>query len=173
MQRLSTALRWIFLPVIVLTCGFLSGSSFGETTGQFSVIIHPDGPLYVGDQVSFEVLAPPATRSEGHQVQVSLAGKALGSAGFAPYGISSRSEADLWWVWDTRQLQPGAYTLTFTSLPDDKKWAETIPLRPADRVPLPEPQAHWTKTTTVCCNIYTITGTDAARDIGTLERLHR
>jgi len=44
-------------------------------------------------------------------------------------------------------------------------------LHPASQVPPPEPAAHWTSTTTVCCDIYYITGTDAARDIGRLGQI--
>lgn len=127
----------------------------------YSVVTHPDGPLYVGDQVSFEVFAP-AGQSNGETVTVSLAGQALGSTSFAPYGIGRRDQATLWWAWDTRGLDAGKYKLTF-SMSSGYSWSETISLRPAGR--LPSPEAQWTSTVTACCNIYYITGTDAARDI--------
>jgi hypothetical protein len=137
---------------------------------QITVISHPDGPLYIGDQVSFEVLAPPATGDNSGSIEVNFNGQMLGSAGFAPYGIGERSQATLWWIWDTRDLKPGRYTVTFTRLPDNTVWTETFTLHPADQVPLPEPGAHWVSTTTVCCNLYYITGTAAERDIATLSQ---
>ena len=135
---------------------------------QITVISHPDGPLYVGDQVSFEILAPTATGDKNDSIEVTFDGQELGSAGFAPYGIGGRSQATLWWVWDTRGLKPGSYSLTFTHLPDNTTWTDTFSLRPADQVLLPESEAHWVSTTTVCCNLYYITGTAAERDIATL-----
>jgi hypothetical protein len=138
--------------------------------GQITVIPHPDGPLYVGDQVSFEILVPAATGDDPGSIKVTFNGLELGSAGVAPYGIGGRSQATLWWVWDTRDLKPGRHTLTFTHLPDNLTWTETFLLHPADQVPLPEPGAHWDSTTTVCCNLYYITGTAAERDLATLSR---
>jgi len=137
---------------------------------QITVISHPDGPLYVGDQISFEVLAPAEIGDKTGSIEVTFDGQELGSAGFAPYGIGGRSQATLWWVWNTRDLKPGSYTLTFIRLPDNLTWTETFLLHPADQVPLPEPEAHWVSTATVCCNLYYITGTTAERDIVTLSQ---
>jgi hypothetical protein len=137
---------------------------------QITIISHPDGPLYVGDQASFEVLSPTATNDNTDSIEVSFNGQKLGSAGFALYGIGGRNQATLWWVWDTHDLKPGSYTLTFTRLPDNTTWTETFFLLPADKVPSPEPGAHWDSTTSVCCNLYYITGTAAERDIATLSQ---
>ena len=136
--------------------------------GQMDVITHPDGPLYIGDRVSFEVLAPNTTKAQDSTVEVEFNGQALGSASFSPFGIGGREQATLWWVWNTGDLKPGRYTLTFTSLPDNLTWSETVSLHPANRVPPPEPQAHWASTTTTCCILHYITGTAAERDIATL-----
>ncbi len=136
---------------------------------KVDVITHPDGPLYVGDQVSFEVLTPGAMQPRG-SVEVRLEGQVIGSVGFSPYGIAGRDQATLWWVWDTRHLKPGNYTLTFTCLPDDYTWNETVALHPANQIPPPEPEAHWASTLTACCTLYYITGTAAERDIASLGR---
>ncbi|HEX7541447.1 MAG TPA: hypothetical protein VF352_04885, partial [Anaerolineales bacterium] len=116
------------------------------------------------------VLDPAATGDKTGSIEVTFDGQELGSAGFAPYGIGGRSQATLWWVWNTRDLKPGSYTLTFIRLPDNITWTETFSLHPADQVPLPEPEAHWVSTATVCCNLYYITGTAAERDIVTLSQ---
>ncbi len=135
----------------------------------YDVITHPDGPLYVGDRVSFEVFAPQG-ESTGEVVEVSFDEQTLGSASFAPFGIGQRDQATFWWVWDTSGLEPGDYSVTFT-LGSGYSWVEEISLLPASQVPPPEPEAAWTSTTTECCIIYYITNTDAARDIEILSAL--
>ncbi len=166
MRRLLTPARCLLILVLLAACSAVPAVP-GE---QFSVITHPDGPLYVGDQVSFEVLAPGSFQTAGHRVQVSFQGRTLGGADFGPFGIGGRSEAALWWVWDTHGLQPGSYVLDFASSPGGKTWTETVSLHPAGQVPPPEPGAAWAEATTVCCTIYYITGTDAARDLARLEQ---
>jgi len=137
---------------------------------KLEVITHPDGPLYVGDRVSFEVLSPQAGKGRDDTIEVKFNGQSLGSAGIAPFGIGGRREAALWWVWDTHSLEPGRYSLSFTRASDQLSWTETFSLHPASQVPPPEPEAHWAESVTVCCVIHYITGTAAARDIDSLGR---
>jgi hypothetical protein len=155
----------LFICILLVSCTPI------RPAGQITVISHPDGPLYVGDQVSFEIITPASSDGNTGSLDVTFDGKKLGSAGFAPYGIGGRSQATLWWVWDTRGLDPGPHTLTFTRLPANIPWNETFTLRPADQVPPPEPGAHWITTTTVCCTLYYISGTAAERDIATLSQV--
>jgi hypothetical protein len=146
----------------------LDSCSPTQPVSQNIVITHPDGFLYVGDQVSFEVLVPSSSGDNNTSIEVAYNGQKLGSAPFAPYGIGGRSQATLWWVWNTRNLKPGTYNLTFTRQPEKTTWTENFTLHPANQVPPPEPQAHWVSTATVCCNLYYITGTTADRDIDLL-----
>ena len=155
-----------FLILVLLS----AGCSRLPPAEKPQVITHPDGPLYVGDQVSFEVLAGNAAVGSDSTVEVKLDGKTLGDANYGSYGLGGREEAALWWVWDTRDLKAGSYTLTFVSHPDNSTWTESYTLYPASRVPLPEPGAHWVSFTTSCCILHYITGTDAERDIATLGR---
>ncbi|MGB8214304.1 MAG: hypothetical protein WCE68_12170 [Anaerolineales bacterium] len=155
---------------LILVC-FLGACSPAQPANKMEVITHPDGPLYVGDQVSFEVLTPAAPEIQGGSVQITFQGKDLGNAAFAPFGIGKRSEATLWWAWDTHGLKPGPYTLTFTRLPDNFSWNETFSLRPESQVPPPEPGAHWASITSVCCTIHYITGSAAERDIASLSQV--
>ncbi|MFA5873693.1 MAG: hypothetical protein WC832_06980 [Anaerolineales bacterium] len=158
------------LTLLLLAYLLLASCAPVRPAEQITVIPHPDGLLYVGDQVSFEVLIPAATGDKTGSIEVTFDGQELGSAGIAPYGIGGRNQATLWWVWNTRDLKPGSYTLTFTRLPDNTTWTETFSLHPADLVPSPEPNAHWVSTATVCCNLYYITGTATERDIATLSQ---
>ncbi len=162
---------WFLIAVLLAACALPGLGIPLVSSPEYRVIVHPDGGVFVGDQVSFEVLAPSSGQSAGREVQVSFDGRTIGSAGFQPFGFSERSEAALWWVWNTRDLKPGAYKLTFTVLPSNVHWEETIDLRPSSQVPAPEADAHWASTTTTCCTIYYITGTDAARDISTLSNI--
>src|SRR5664280_255113 len=148
----------------------LEGCSPAQPAGQLQVIAHPDGPLFVGDQVSFEILGPIAPGEQGGSIQVTFQGQELGQASFAPFGMGSRNQATLWWAWDTRNLKPGRYAVTFSRLPDKFSWTESFALRPASQVPPPQPGAHWTALNTTCCIIHYITGTAAARDIDVLGR---
>jgi len=158
----------MLITALAAGCAFPGRLSPHRSEAGYTVVTHPDGQLYVGDQVSFEVVAPEGGETAGHRLEISFRGSTLGSNVFQPYGLGERSEAVFWWVWDTRGLEPGSYTVDFSSLPDGASWTDSISLRPASQIPAPEPEAHWTETRTVCCTIYTITGTDAARDIEAL-----
>jgi len=163
-------MRRLLVCVCLGIACLLIGCSPAQPAGQLQVIAHPDGPLYVGDQVSFEVLAPVPPGKQDGSVQVAFQGHTLGQAGFAPFGMGRRNQATLWWVWDTSGLKPGRYALTFTRLPDKFSWGETFSLRPENQVPPPQPGAHWASSTTTCCIFHYITGTAAARDILILGR---
>jgi hypothetical protein len=134
----------------------------------FSIRVHPDGPLYVGDRVSFEVLAPDGFDPKDKVVLLESDGQMLGEQAFRPFGIGGRSQATFFWVWDTSGLESGSHSLTFRIRPDEFSWTETLTLLPAADVPSPEPHARWESITSDCCLIYYITGTDAQRDIETL-----
>ncbi|MFH1908275.1 MAG: hypothetical protein ABIL11_12985 [Chloroflexota bacterium] len=162
--------RLVTVHFLLITCLLASCVALITPVEKFSVITHPDGPLYVGDQVSFEVLAPAGSKPEGSEVQVRLGDKELGRAGFGPYGVGGRVEAILWWVWDTSHLQPGPETLTFTILPDGPSWQETVTLHPQSGVPPPEPEAHWAAAISDCCSLNYITGSAAERDISVLAQ---
>jgi len=142
-----------------------------ETSAEvsaFTVRYHPDGPLYVGDQVSIEVIAPEGIDLEHSEVQVSVKEASigeLGSAKFGAFGIGGRYQATLTWVWDTQELEPGNYTLDFNIKPGVADWTEEITLLLGNRLPAPEPQAYWVSVEIDCCVVHYISGTPAGRDI--------
>ena len=183
MHRPSVLLRSLLVTILLVGCAL---PAVPGGAARFTVILHPDGPLYVGDRVSFEIVAPAGFDSAGQRVTVSLSGQALGQAGFAAYGVGGRQEAVLWWVWNTHGLHPGVYALSFAVTPGGEReggtvdqvppsggdrWTEGVSLLPGSEVPPPEPGAHWAALTTTCCTLYYITGTDAARDIASLGRI--
>lgn len=137
----------------------------------FSVRFHPDGPLYAGDLISIEVIAPPGMDLRDREVAVQLEtviGRYLSTARFAPYGIAGRLQATLTWVWDTSGLEDRDYNLRFAIEPEGTTWIETVHLEPAWEVPPPEPHARWATRESTCCVIHFITGTASARDIDRL-----
>jgi hypothetical protein len=140
----------------------------------FGLRLHPDGPIYVGDQVSFEVIAPAQADMEGKSAQVRLTdppGDLNAQAGFGRHGIGGRQQANLLWAWDTSQLPAGEYTLTVSIQPDGPTWSETVSLLPHGQIPPPEPQARWASESTACCTVFYITGTTAERDLAALLKM--
>jgi len=138
----------------------------------FAVRLHPDGPLYVGDRVSLEIIAPQQTDLKDHSVEVQVdapQGPSLAAVDFGRYGIGGRSQATLMWAWDTSALEAGEHTLTFKINPDGPTWTQNVKLNPKDEVPPPEPQAKWASVESKYCLLYYITGTAAERDIQKLK----
>jgi hypothetical protein len=142
--------------------------------GGYLVRLHPDGPLYVGDQVSIEVISPESEDQEDKSVQIQVMGfgsNDLGSAGFSEHGIGGRVQATFNWVWDTSDLQAGDYQVKFEVQPEGPTWTETVSLLPNGDVPSPEPAATWETIALDCCEINFITGTDFAQDVPELVDL--
>ena len=139
-----------------------------------TLLLHPDGGLYVGDQVSIEIFIPQVDQTTGSANQVLVNGpdgNTLGMAGFGVYGLGQRVEAMMVWAWDTRGLEAGDYPLSFTLQPGGQVWTETISLLPQEALPWPEPQAHWATAHSKCCTLHYITDTAAERDLSSLLSL--
>jgi hypothetical protein len=138
------------------------------SSSPFVVRFHPDGVLYVGDQVSLEVISPSDLDVADKSVRVEVEAHSrleLGTADFQPYGIAGRSQATLLWVWDTRGLDPGEYRLHFSLQPQGMAWQESVILRPEGERPLNERLARWESLDSQCCRVHYITHTEAARDL--------
>jgi len=142
--------------------------------GPFPVHLHPDGGLYVGDQVSFEIIAPVGANLNGRTARVSVSQpdqKQLGTAEFGGFGIAGRTQATLTWAWDTRNLEAGDYPVSIAIEPGGPTWTETVSLQSQASLLPPEPDAHWASTESECCLIYYVTGTDAERDLARLVEM--
>ena len=131
---------------------------------DFNLRVHPDGNLFVGDQISFEVIAPRGEDLSGARVSLVYEVEELGNARFQPYGIGGRQQATLWWVWDTANLTPGMHTVRII-VDNGPEWTEAIELRPASEYVYPEPDASWATLETDCCVLHYVTGSAAARDL--------
>jgi hypothetical protein len=142
-----------------------------------SVRIHPEGPVFIGDQISIEILTPENTTltlEELTEVQVLIddpANTVLGPVQFGRDGRTGRLKAALQWAWDTHGLSPGRYTLTFTTSPYELTWSEDVYISDPIEKPQSEREAHWASVETECCIIHYITGTAAERDMELLRQL--
>ncbi len=138
---------------------------------DFEIITHPDGGLYVGDRISFEVIPPDALDVTTATLRILPAGSdSAFETRFAPYGIAGRMQATLYWVWDTSALAAGAHSLTLAVQPLGYTWTYTVTLGAAETLPPPEPDAHWLTRETDCCIFHYVSDTAAAREItATLE----
>lgn len=134
------------------------------------VRLHPEEALYVGDLVSFEVIAPTAQPYLNQPLTVTLTAPptSIGSATFQPYGFDRRPQATLLWAWDTHALSPGEYTLNFAIPNLLQQWRQTVTLLPRSAMPSAQKTAQWQTLSTDCCEIHFITHTAAERDIETI-----
>lgn len=140
---------------------------------NFQVYFHPDSPLYVGDQISIEVIPSPQQYLMNQSITVALESPAqfLGSTTFQPFGYESRQQATFYWVWNTRGLPAGEHWLTFSIPSQAWQWHQSVTLLPADALPEQEKQAHWQSEETNCCLIDTMSGSAAQRDLPQLTKM--
>jgi hypothetical protein len=133
---------------------------------NFDVRFHPDNNLFVGDQVSFEVISPEGVSMEGLEIAVGLPGKEfVVREKFGAFGIGDRQQATLKWVWDTAGYEAGEYVIDFSVFPEGAVFTRTVELLPESLQSFPEPDASWAIAESDCCLVYYVTGTAAARDI--------
>ncbi|HEY3343649.1 MAG TPA: hypothetical protein VGJ97_01910 [Anaerolineaceae bacterium] len=147
----------------------------------FSVRIHPDGGLFIGEQVSFEVFYSPAGGAAARplnlthqniQAQVDAPnGPMLPAVPFRPDADPGSFLATFLWAWDTRSLPAGQHTLTYSLPQETISWSQSLDLQPAADLPPPEPGSHWASLQTTCCTLSYLTGTAAERDIHSLAQI--
>ena len=134
----------------------------------YQLRLHPDGGLYAGDQVSFEVIAPPDADTEDQVVEIEVLGDTpanLGTQSFGMFGIGGRRQASFNWAWDTAVLAADEYLLSISIEPAGIQWVETVTLQPQADLPPWESQTSLEHITSNCCQIYYLSGTAAERDI--------
>lgn len=159
---------------ISLTLTPISSATFTTPTTPFRVFYHPDDALYVGDQVSFEVVSPPGLEIRDATLHVQVDppnGPNFEAAKFGPWGIQGRDEATLLWVWDTKNSSPGLHTISYSVEPQGNSWTEQVTLLPSTAMPADQADAHWAETKTTCCSIFYITDTASERDLSTLSAM--
>jgi len=134
----------------------------------FTVRLHPDGPVYAGDLVSFEVISPPGVDLQDKTAEIIVdtgQGTHTLNEKFGYFGLGNRSQATFTWAWDTSGLAAGDHNVYFSIKPHGPTWTETVTIHPRSQVPPPEPKAAWATAKTACCVIHYITGTAVERDL--------
>jgi hypothetical protein len=137
----------------------------------FTIAYHPDGPIFAGDLVSLEVIAPAGQDLSGYSVQLEAPGAdglQTSQAGFGRHGLAGRMQATLLWAWDTVGLDSGVYDLALTVLPDGPSWTASLQLQPEGQMPALESRAGWAVAQSECCRVHYLTGTSAQRDLADL-----
>jgi len=141
---------------------------------SFTVFYHPNDMLYVGDQVSFEVVSPSGLNVKESNLQVQVDppdGPYLDPANFTAWGIQGRDQATLLWSWDTHDQNPGTHTLAFSVQPQGYDWTEQVTLLPSSDMPPAQADASWASTQTQCCTVYYISNTASERDLSILTSM--
>ena len=133
---------------------------------EFQVITHPEGILYVGDRVSFEIIPPASFEIPGQRASVRVIEpvvQEIGEVEFGRYGIGRRAQATLTWAWNTESLNAGIYELEFAILPLGDRWRQSVELLPAAERPYAG--AIWKEAQRDCCVVHYISGTEVERDL--------
>ena len=133
---------------------------------EFQVITHPEGILYVGDRVSFEIIPPASFEIPGQRASVRVIEpvvQEIGEVEFGRYGIGRREQATLTWAWNTQSLTAGIYELEFVILPLGDRWRQSVELLPAAERPYAG--AIWKEAQRDCCVVHYNSGTEVERDL--------
>lgn len=136
------------------------------------VRVHPDGGLYTGDVLSFQVEAHNGSDADLSHVPV-VVDWGSGQARSSIYHLASSgsSGVDFTWVWDTTSISAThAVTVTVdpdnvTGDPDRSNNVAVIHVNLVPNRPSGEIGARWQTTTSTCCLFHYISGTAAERDI--------
>jgi hypothetical protein len=137
-----------------------------KDSSPYTVRIHPDDGLYVGDLISFEIVAPAGHEDGEIEIQVDPPhGPIFGPQPFTSSSILNQPQAAFHFVWDTRDLYPGDYTIAFRILVDGPAWEQTVTLFPEDALPPYALNAEWESAESQCCIIYFLSGTSSQRDL--------
>jgi len=147
------------------------------------LITHPDGGLFVGDVVSFEVVPPadwqPAPEEGAPRLQLRIAiekGDGREESEFAweapvlPHGIDGRRAAVFAWVWKTRGLRPGAYPVDVI-YQGRVLWQTQVALAPGEQRPWWEEGVAWSHRTWPEAEAVVLTRTPAARDLALIRHV--
>lgn len=130
----------------------------------YVVRFHPDDALRVGDIISIEVFTTNGQNLQHAKLLVAEGSRELGTADFAGDG-QGQFHAVLQWVWDTSNASPGNYSLSFSVVPNDTNWLQTVRLQE----PLAgSTQYQWRTAQNDCCEVHYISNTAAERDLNKL-----
>lgn len=144
------------------------------------IILYPVPAIYAGDNVTFQLAAhlpdPIAPREVGVQILIDGRLQTEGTLGWRNLGGEAMGLFE--WAWNTAG-QPGSHQVTVVLDPtdaiqvgdeisDNNVASLAVEVLPAEALPLDEAGATWAVLPTACCNVHTISGTAANRDLAQL-----
>ncbi len=161
---LPTVLGWLAGVVLLVGGPWSPGKA-----APWALRVHPDGGLFVGDVLSFEVLAPPGYQpppdgSPTVRLQVLAGDRPTWEAPLQVHGIEGYWAAVFPWVWATRGVAPGAYTVV-AYLDAEEVLRQTITLAPAAARPWWETGVAWRTAAWPVAEVTFFSRTAAARDL--------
>ncbi len=173
-----------FIGLLLLGLGLtLAGSGTARAANEkWALRVHPDGGLFVGDVVSFEVLPPedwtPQTPAEPPQVRLQIQPPhgPRWQAPLRPSGVAGRWMARFPWVWPTHGQTPGAYEVRVT-VAEREVLRQFVHLAPAEQRPWWEEGLTWQQMAWADAEIHYLSRTPPARDLAlirhALTAMHR
>jgi hypothetical protein len=152
------------------------GSRYGLAIVDFR--LHPDGPLYAGDRLSFEVEVRNVGRASlaGGRVEIRRGGpegeEILAEAALPELAPGASHRVAWTWVWQA----PGSGTFPLIGIArgegaggaTEARWAQLVTLGPQEALPETERRARWAQARSRCCTHVYLTGTAAEADLARL-----
>ena len=157
----------IVLALLALLAGL--GARSGQGASQISrwqLRIHPVGPWYVGDVLSWEV-RPPGSGLPGDarvQIQVDPPSGPQWEATLAAWGIDQVQAAVVPWAWETDGEAPGVHVVT-VRYRGQEVLRQRLYLFPSSLRPFSERGVAWAEWVTACCQVVYFTQTETQRDL--------
>lgn len=138
-----------------------------EVGTSWQLRVHPVGPWFVGDVLSWEV-RPPRGLTQGRvQVQVNPPGGPQWERPIVHWGIDQVPAAVFPWVWATSDLLPGRYRVV-VRYQGQVVLEEGVWLWPEERRPYWEQGVRLAWWQQGCCRVYYFTQTETQRDLPAL-----
>ncbi len=128
--------------------------------------VHPVGPWYVGDVLSWEVRPPQDLPDPKGRVtvQVDPPQGPQWRADIVRWGIDQVPAAVFPWVWDTRTAAPGVHRVV-VRYQEETVLESALYLRPAAERPFWEQDVRLAVWEQSCCRVYYFTNTETQRDL--------
>ncbi len=171
--------RWglPLLGLVLLALWAAPSRALPQKAEAWQVRLHPPGPWYVGDVLSWEVTPPARAVQPGLRLRLRIDPPhgPTATATVAPRGFDHRPTAVFRWVWDTAQAAAGPHTFLLQEEREGTQprtvYQGTLYLWPAARRPLGERNLAWAAATTACCRIFYFRGTETERDLPQLRAM--
>ncbi len=173
LPRVLPDLWTLSLALLVLVVGLGGQRARGiPLKPPWQLRIHPVGPWYVGDVLSWEVrpLERGIPRGARVKIQVDPPDGPQWEATVAPWGIDQVPAAVVPWAWETDFVAPGVHMVT-VRYQGREVLRERLYLFPSDLRPFWERGVQWAEWITPCCQVVYFTQTETEQDLPELLQI--